>query len=560
MPTVLPAALWRKTKRWDDAGPELLRVRDRKLADYCLAPTHEEPVTALVQQKLSSHKDLPLRLYQVGAKFRDEARPRSGLLRARQFLMKDLYTFDVSKAAALRTYDAVRGAYRSIFARVGLPGVCEARADSGKIGGDYSHEFHVVADSGEDTLLHCACCGYVANEEKAVSKTTTTAAATMAVDDNDAEVAPFSRFDPRFEADGADLRDIDADFAALVLRGTEAPLASVELNFLSRTPLTRAEKAAVAASARHDDDCVVSVVVLPRGAKLNTVVAAAHGTLISGARAREWLAEYDGDQSERLGSRIFYDESLAALQEGKKKQWRLSKAGDACEQRDCPNQAATAAAGGDAVCGAPLQSSKGIEIGHVFYLGTKYSAPLKARFRDAAGAGGKMQLAQMGCFGIGVSRFVAAAIEASHDSKGIVWPEAIAPYKLCIIAVGGAGSENERAAHSIYDTVTANAQLCDDVVLDDRDSSPGFKMKDADLIGFAWILVVGRSFARDGTVELQRRGRAVCEGSLTAAVADVDDDAGGSDALTLKEQLRRMQPGESRSVALSDLSGDLFDF
>ncbi|KAF0487328.1 putative proline--tRNA ligase, mitochondrial [Gigaspora margarita] len=329
LPILLSANMWKRTGRWDTTGSELFKLKDRKTSDFCLAPTHEEEITQLVANDVFSYRQLPLRLYQIGRKFRDEMRPRAGLLRGREFIMKDLYTFDTTEETALKTYE-------------------EAEADTGNIGGTKSHEYHILSAVGEDLILSCMRCGYTSNEERAHGLT-----------DND-------------------------------------------------------------------------------------------------------------------GCPVCYKDSITSH---------------------------------DSINFHPLKSNRAIEVGHTFLLGTKYSDPLKATFASENPLyKGELLSIQMGCYGIGVSRMIAAIIESSHDSKGIIWPPSVAPYRVCIIP-GGDEPEITEKTRSLYDFLTSECDgLNDEVLIDDRmNLSFGYRMKDAELLGYPWLMIIGKKFLESGKIEIHNR-------------------------------------------------------
>lgn len=340
MPCLTKAELWRRSGRWDEAGPELIKLSDRRGAEFCLGPTHEEPFTEVIGQHLESWRQLPCRAYQLGRKFRDEVRPRFGLVRAKEFWMKDMYTFDVDSEMALQTYDVVQAAYERLFNRLQLP-VMKVAADTGIIGGSLSHEYHVRAAIGDDELVSCTICDFASNVEA---------------------VPPTA-------------------------------------------PAT--ERAGVAAS------------------------------------------------------------------------------GSACP-----------------VCGSGIELHRGIEIGHTFYLGTKYSEVFDATFRDTEG---DTRLAEMGCYGIGVSRIMAAAVELFNDDSGIIWPEPLSPYRVVIVVLGDMATAGE----AVYDQLE-ELGLAGDVILDTREMRAGAKLNDADLIGFSYQVIVG---GRHDPASLELRSRST-RGSL----------------------------------------------
>ncbi len=448
MPVLMSKELWQVSGRWETMGPEMFTVCDRRDKEYCLAPTAEEAFAFIAQQHVISYKQLPLRLYQTGRKFRDETRPRGGLLRAKEFTMQDMYSFDVDEAAALESYTAVSHAYERIFSRLQLP-VLRAAADTGNIGGSLSHEYHVIANAGADTLVSCSSrCGYAANIEKAVSR------------------APFP------EPDGCSLRvslwvgegaDGEAKRAAVVLRSCDVgnPVA------VQRALGTKEAREVTASEWRVSDDPVVvflDAAAEAKGADVTTeILSQLNAFLPAGANAMQ-----------------------------NKGNFRLVRAGDKCVVDSCEGL---------------LQFSRGIEVGHVFYLGTKYSAAFKAVFKTAQS---DMRLMEMGCYGLGVSRLVAVLVEVSHDSKGIRWPISVAPYRVCVMPVSTEPSILA-AATTVARELAALPCVKGDVVLDDRALNPGYKLKDAELVGWPVTVVFGKVFKQTGQVEVLVRAAGASE-------------------------------------------------
>eukprot|EP00053_Salpingoeca_punica_P014021 m.127291 g.127291 ORF g.127291 m.127291 type:complete len:566 (+) comp16362_c0_seq1:448-2145(+) len=420
-----PASLWRQSGRWDTTGPELMKLKDRKEVEYCLSPTHEEAITDLAGSTLQSYQQLPLLLYQLDRKFRDEARPRFGLMRGREFLMKDLYTFDADLPAAKATYERVCTAYSKIFARLGLP-IHKVEADTGNIGGDHSHEYHVCSEVGEDALLTCSSCGYAANQEKATGV-----------------APPLARM---FEIDASPpawkTHLIHHYGLAVSLASTEAP-----------QPCTTACLAAMA--FKKPDNSVVTV-LYRSDRKINEIK-------MKGCERMRHLPEGFERQT------IVIDHSLKAN----------VPTGDytvAEDKDDCPQCKSKAS----------LTGSRGIELGHAFLLGRKYSQPFATAYTDAHGV---HHVTEMGCYGLGITRILASAVELFHDNDGIKWPQAIAPYSLCIVTVP---AKNE-AGEKLYDTLSST-ELKGDIVLDTSDRSMGKKIKDALLLGYPWIAVLGNRY------------------------------------------------------------------
>lgn len=475
MPAVQPASLWKESGRWDFYGPELLRFKDRKGGDFCLGPTHEEVITDMVRGEVRSYRQLPVNLYQIQTKFRDEMRPRAGLMRGREFIMKDGYSFDVSVEAATASYEAMYEAYCRIFARCGLA-FRPVEADTGNIGGSLSHEFQVLAETGEDAIVSCPSCNYTANVEKAALAVpeTPAAEATSALERVDTpgartveEVAAFFSLS---EADVVKtvLFVADDQPVAVLMRG------DLEINEVK-------VKAALGADTMHlaNEKTVRELTGAPVGfagpVGLEGVrIIADHSVRAIGdgvVGANEADAHYRGFAASRDAADATYHDL------------RLAGDGDPCGR-----------------CGAAFTAFRGIEVGHVFLLGTKYSEPLKATFLDEDG---KPQPMVMGCYGIGVTRVLSAAIEQNHDDKGIIWPMALAPYHVLVAPLQLKDEEVVRVAESIYAELQA---LGVEVMIDDRDLRPGNKFADADLYGIPIRITVGSRGLKQGMVELVRRG------------------------------------------------------
>jgi prolyl-tRNA synthetase len=476
MPAAVPAELWQESGRWDKYGPELLRFKDRKGGDFLIGPTHEEVIVEMVRRDVSSYRALPLNLYQIQAKFRDEMRPRAGLMRGREFIMKDAYSFDVSDAKASEAYDRMYEAYRRIFTRCGLD-FRAVEADTGAIGGSRSHEFQVLADSGEDAIVACDNCDYAANVEQAeiasepgptsdggamLAKVATPGKKTIE------EVSAFLQVPPRaliktlvYMADGKPV-------AALV-RGDRG---------VNEIKLKKAVGATAIYLARDEEvkeaTGVIPGFVGPIGLdpKKITVVAdmELRGATGMVAGAGEPDAHYTGVDLSRDSAHV----TFTGL--------RLAEPGDRCPR-----------------CGeGQFRGFRGIEVGHVFFLGTKYSAPMQCNFLDEQG---QSQPMVMGCYGIGITRVAAAAIEQNHDADGIQWPMSIAPFQVAILPLQKDAAVTE-AAESLY---AALGERGIEVVLDDRDERPGGKFKDADLIGVPLRVAVGARSLKDGKLEVKWR-------------------------------------------------------
>jgi prolyl-tRNA synthetase len=474
MPTVQPAELWQESTRWEQYGKELLRFKDRKDAEFCLGPTHEEVVTDLVRREVRSYRQMPLNLYQIQGKFRDEIRPRFGLMRGREFIMKDAYSFDVDSAAADISYDKMYRAYRRIFERCGLR-FRAVEADTGSIGGTSSHEFMVLAESGEDAIVSCSCCEYAANVEKAevradggVEHAEPRLLEKVATPDKRSieEVAAFLHV-PQSTMVKCLILVADDEPVAVLLRG------DYELNEIKLKNLLKCETLELA-----PDNVVEKVTGAPVGFAGPVGIKA---RLIADLSVQGMKNFVTGGNSKDLHlknvnlERDFSVERFADL--------RNVVPGDACPRCD----------------EGRMEMWRGIEVGHVFKLGTKYSKALKATYLDADG---KEQIIFMGCYGIGVSRTVAACIEQNYDENGIIFPIPIAPFHCIISAINYKDEAVARTADAIYEELTAAGI---EALLDDRDERPGFKFKDADLIGIPLRIVVGAKNLAEGKVELKER-------------------------------------------------------
>ena len=478
MPSVQPADLWRETGRWDYYGKELLRFQDRHGRDYCLGPTHEEVITDLVRGEIRSYKQLPVNLYQVQTKFRDEVRPRFGLMRGREFIMKDAYSFDADEAGAEQSYQGMYDAYARSFSRIGL--VFRAvQADSGPIGGDFSHEFMVLAETGEDTIAVCsdASCGYAANLEKAaVAKTPGS--------------CPAETNLPAFEfVDTPGAHTVEEVCAFL----------KCEPSALIKTMLFSVDGNPVAGLVRGDREL--------NEVKLRNVVDGNEIEMATPEQVRAWTGAPVGFAGpvDLKGVRIFADNELArdlgwvtGANKGDTHLKGVHLGRDATvekfadlrvitESDPCPK------------CGAAIEFTKGIEVGHVFKLGTKYSKSMNATYLDKDG---KEQFMVMGSYGIGVSRIVAAAIEQNHDEFGAVFPPSIAPFEACLIALAGKDAAVADKASELYEEMKA---LGVDVIYDDRDERPGVKFNEADLIGYPMQITLGGKGLKNGVIETKDR-------------------------------------------------------
>ncbi|KAG0003032.1 hypothetical protein BGZ80_003618 [Entomortierella chlamydospora] len=493
LPNLLTSENWKKTGRWESTGQEMFKVKDRRGSDFLLAPTHEEEVTSLIANEVQSYRQLPIRVYQVGRKFRDELRARSGLLRGKEFLMKDLYTFDVSEEEALKTYDEVVLAYRRIMKRLGVP-YAVAEADTGNIGGTHSHEFHILSRVGEDSLLSCSSCGYTSNEERAVGVIPT---------DISKAATKFRNSQP-----------VPKWVESLDVAPRSAVRINPKLQFgIMKTPPTDETKpevctlVAVATSGDRDvNEVKVSKAIgkmefvesmdeikpLLGEGKVDKLMLCVDQSLYPGQEpTRSKQVEINGTAiPEELSSIMRSKDSTKSL-EVVYGDYHNCKPGDSCPH--CFKIRGT---------NEPMEITRAIEIGHTFMLGTKYSRPLDAVFSPADG--GAAEPIQMGCYGLGITRLLASIIEASHDKKGIIWPESVAPFRVVIVT-----SEDEeciKVAENVYDVVQDGLNAKSEVTIDDRvDTTLGFKMKDAELIGYPWMVIIGKGFLRTGKVEVQSR-------------------------------------------------------
>jgi prolyl-tRNA synthetase len=510
MPAIQPAELWQESGRWEQFGPQMLKIKDRHERDFCFGPTHEEVITDIVRREIKSYRQLPLNFYQIQTKFRDEIRPRFGVMRAREFVMKDAYSFDVDKAALEKTYRSMYDAYARIFTRLGLKYRAVA-ADTGAIGGTGSHEFHVLADSGEDAIAFCPNSDYAANIELAEAMAPAarppsptakmTKLATPGVRTID-ELCAFLKIAKEKTIKTLVYEGNDG-LVALLVRG-DHQLNEVKGSKLARirTPLRPANEEQV----RKVFDAGFGSL----GPVSQPTVAPAAAQAITRAFPRDVT--------------IIADRSVAAMSDfvcGANEDgfhfigvnWR----------RDLPDPALVAdirnVVAGDASPDGrgTLEICRGIEVGHVFQLGTKYSAAMKATFLDEAG---HTRLMEMGCYGIGVSRIVAAAIEQNNDDRGIIWPQPIAPFGLAIVPIGlGKSAAVRDTVERLYTEFTAAGI---EVLLDDRDERPGVMFADIELLGIPHRIVVGERGLKQGQIEYQgRRDKNAQPIALADAVAAV---------------------------------------
>ncbi|MBS5334240.1 MAG: proline--tRNA ligase [Firmicutes bacterium] len=499
MSAIQPSELWQESGRWFAYGPELWRIKDRNGRDFCLGPTHEEIFTDIVRNDISSYRQLPMNLYQIQTKYRDEARPRFGLMRSREFIMKDAYSFDRDFAGLDKSYDEMYAAYEKIFTRCGLD-FRPVEADTGAIGGSNSHEFTALSEVGESEIAYCEKCAMAATTERAEC---------VDAPEETAEMLPIEEVN----TPGTKTIEEVADFLGIDKSRTIKALLFVTYDDLGE------EKEYVAAFIRGDRELnmikLINALKIPEHAiefadeaKISSVTGCVGGftgpiglhdckivvdseltglkNLCAGANKEDYHIknvnygrDYEGDIVTDL---------------------KLLKEGDPCP-----------------ICGAPVKHARGIEVGQVFKLGTKYSEAMNAVYKDE---NQKDQLIVMGCYGIGVTRTLSAIVEQHHDENGIIWPVSVAPYHAIITLVKPKDEEQSKVAEDIYGKLS-KAGI--EVLLDDRDERPGVKFKDADLLGIPVRITVGKR-APEGIVEFKlRREENKSEKTIEQAVKDVID-------------------------------------
>ena len=475
MPAVQPAELWQETGRWEVFGPQMLKIRDRHDNLFCFGPTHEEVITDIARREIRSYRQLPVNFYQIQTKFRDEVRPRFGVMRAREFVMKDSYSFHADFASLEQTYRVMYETYSRIFTRLGLQFRAVA-ADTGAIGGSGSHEFHVLADSGEDALAFCPDSDYAANVElaEAVAPSTPRAPATQEMQKvitpgqkTIEEVAAFFSTSAKNVLKALAVVNHEGEFILLLLRGDH------QLNEIKVSKILGEFRFASEDEVHRNMNCRTGYIG-PVNAKVRVLAdrsAAALSDFICGANDDGF--HYSGVN---FGRDVHLDEA---------------------DVHDLRN----VAAGDPSPDGkGTLEICRGIEVGHIFQLRTKYAEALNATFLDAQG---KTQIMEMGCYGIGVSRIVAAAIEQNHDERGIIMPAAIAPFQVAIVPIGmGKSAAVRDAAEQLYAALQAAGI---EALLNDRDERPGVMFADMELIGVPHRIVIGERSLKEGNVEYQGR-------------------------------------------------------
>ncbi len=499
MPCLQPPEIWQASGRYETMRDALCRVKDRAQKEWVLGPTHEEVITTLAAGEMNSYKQFPKNFYQIGIKFRDEIRPRFGLMRAKEFIMKDAYSFDTTDAGAMESYRKMYDAYTRIFARCGLQAF-PVEADTGVIGGNHSHEFMVPAATGENDVVYCEKCGYAANIEKAISGVPRTAArevgpeiekfATPGVVTIEAlGKAPYSV--PANRQIKTLVYLADSQPVLILLRGDDQ---LNETKFMARTGAIAVRPA----DAKNEADQALFTALGAKPGSLGAIRNVPTGWKVyaderlRGANDMTTGANEDG----------FHFRSVSIERDIRVTEWhdlRTVTAGEPC-----------------AKCGGSLKIRRAIEVGHVFKLGTKYSEPLNATFLDETG---KRLPSVMGCYGIGVTRTLQAVIEQGNDKDGVVWPVTVAPYQVCITPLTvAAGSAPMVLAEKLYAELT---EAGIEVLLDDRDERPGVKFKDSELVGFPIRIGIGEKSLAKGEVEIKARAGAVQGVSVDAAAANV---------------------------------------
>jgi prolyl-tRNA synthetase len=498
MPALQPPDIWKQSGRYEAAKDVLFKVRDRSKKEWVLGPTHEEVITTLVAGEINSYRQLPKNFYQIQTKFRDEIRPRFGLMRAKEFIMKDAYSFDALDEAAQVSYRKMYDAYTRIFQRCGLKTIA-VEADTGVMGGKFSHEFMVPAETGENEVVFCDGCGYAANMEKAVSKVqNSNSAVHPAMPGGGSAIEKFSTpgvatidalSRPPYNVPPAEqiktlVYTAEGKTILILLRGDDQ-LNEAKLTGALGTGTFRAAEAEeifTALSAHPGSLGAVGITALP---------------VYADERLRDASGMTTGANTDG-----FHFRNVAIGRDVAVAHWadlRMVRAGEACQK-----------------CDQPLKVQRAIEVGHVFKLGTKYSEALKAFFLDEAG---QQQPAIMGCYGIGVTRTLQAVIEQSHDDNGIIWPLSVAPYAVCITPLNvGPETDVMKLAEQIYSDLRARGV---DVILDDRNERPGVKFKDSELVGFPIRIGVGEKSLAKGEVEIKPRAGALMQVKIEQAVERV---------------------------------------
>ena len=477
MPVTQPAELWQESGRWEFYGKELLRFRDRNNRDFCLAPTHEEVITDLVRNDIKTYRQLPRNLYQIQTKFRDEIRPRFGVMRCREFTMKDAYSFDADQTGADISYKKMHDAYCAIFSRCGLQ-YRAVDADSGSIGGSFSHEFMVMAQTGESEFVYCGQCNYAANMEKAE----------LTKPDVDAQARNAEPLQALQEVHTPSVRTIEEVCAFL----------NVNAENIIKTMVMLADGKPVAVLIRGDEE--VNFVKVKNYLGCNEIELSDEDTIMKVANSPRGFVGAIG-----IKCRVISDYSLLgmvdAVMGANKEDFHVKGANEGRDYKVEAFADLRVVRLGDACprCTSPLNIARGIEVGHIFKLGIKYSKALQAAYLDADG---KEQLIIMGCYGIGIGRTVAASIEQNHDENGIIWPMGIAPFEAIITTVNINDEASAAYSENIYATLSEAGV---DVLFDDRDERAGVKFNDADLLGIPLRITIGPKKFAQKKVEIKER-------------------------------------------------------
>jgi len=476
LPFVQPAELWQESHRWEEYGKELVRFKDRHNRDCCLGPTHEEVITDLVRKEIRSYRQMPVNLYQIQTKFRDEIRPRFGIMRAREFIMKDAYSFDVDEKGTDESYQKMAEAYTRIFARCGLK-FKAVEAETGLIGGTFSHEFMVLAETGEETIVSCSHCSYAANIEKA-------------------EFKRPERISKASESQQKPLQKVSTPEKRTVEEVTQ--FLHVPPHDLIKTLIFETDKGCVAALVRGDHE--INEKKLKTFLGKENVQLAGEETVEEITRAPKGFAGPVG-LSIPLVADLDIEEMVNFVTGANEKDAHLISVNIGRDFRVSQFADLRRFSPGDRcpLCGEETRIDKGIEVGHIFKLGTKYSKAMGATYLDDQG---REQEIIMGCYGIGVGRTVAAAIEQSHDENGIIFPMPIAPFQVLILPVNIRIDLLRETAEQLYRDLSERGI---EVLYDDREETPGVKFKDADLIGIPLRLTLGEKNLKKGLVEIRKR-------------------------------------------------------
>ena len=481
LPSIQPAELWQESARWALYGKELLRLKDRHGREFCYGPTHEEVITDIIRREIKSYRQLPLLTYQIQTKFRDEVRPRFGVMRGREFMMKDAYSFHAGEASVQDMYESMKQAYSNTFRRCGLD-FKMVEADSGTIGGSFSHEFMVLADSGEDAVAFCNACDYASNVEKAAARIPEKTGPPKVIEalkkvatpgkKSVGDVAKFLKVSPRQIVKTIVMENEDGLVAGLVRGDRQLNLIKLK-NLIGCDWLHHADESLI--TSRTKVPCgFIGPVKLDMKVYADHEVAVMHN-FVTGANSQD--AHYIGVQFER---------DIKAAQVG---DLHEVHEGDPCPKCN----------------GGHYQVKRGIEVGHIFILGTKYSSSMKAHYLDEHGKENPMI---MGCYGIGVGRTAAAAIEQNHDDKGIIWPVPLAPFQAVIIPVKFKEDRQRTACEETYKIL---GDLGIETLLDDRPERLGVKFKDAELLGIPLQIIIGPKNLENGQIEIKSRKTGVSE-------------------------------------------------